>query len=249
MSKRGYGTYASPIVINGGGKRSIMGRTKLRARRRVVPGVTRVGGYYGRYAYGGPDGELKFHDVDVDDATVAIGGTIQNTGSINLIPQGITEKTRVGRKCNIRSIGWRYQLELTEQIDGATPPQCDVVRVILYLDKQANGATATVSGILESDDYQSFNNLANSQRFRILLDKTHSLSRRTLSATQNADTFDSAQVFFNYQYFKKCNIPLEFDSTAGAITEIRSNNLGVLLVGLNGVAAFVSKFRLRFSDN
>ncbi len=217
-------------------------RAPKRARAAYAP--KRAAPYYGAYA--SRSGELKFHDVDLDDAIISGAGNI--TDSINKIAQGVTENTRVGRKCTLKSVLWRYQLAVDEAIDGATPAQSDSIRVILYLDKQANGATAAVTDILESDDFQSFRNLANSGRFTILMDRVHTLNYVTLTSTQNADTFDSSQMLVDKQFYKKCNIPLEFSGTAGAITEIRSNNLGVMLMGLNNTARFGSKFRLRFSD-
>ena len=75
-------------------------------RPRVVPGYTRSSGFYGRFAK--PNGEMKFHDVDLDDAVIAAGANA--TASINLIAQGVTESTRVGRKCTITAINWRYRV-------------------------------------------------------------------------------------------------------------------------------------------
>ncbi len=221
---------------------------KRPATRRFVAGRDRVGGYYGRYGItkgSGTPGELKFHDVDLDDAAIATGGTV--TPSICLIPQGVTEITRVGRKCTIRNINWRYNVSIQEQDAGADPRNGDTVRVILYLDKQANGATAAVTDILESADFQSFNNLSNSGRFRTLYDKTHTLNYLTL-ASDNAGVVSSAEVTRDVMVFKKCGFPIEYSSTTGAITEIRSNNIGVLLISRTGASGFASKFRLRFSD-
>ncbi len=216
--------------------------------RVFAKGKDRTGGYYGRFAHNGSAGaELKFHDVDLDDALIATPSAL--TASINLIPQGVTEKTRVGRKCVIRAINWHYQLSLAEQVDKTSPSSGDTVRVILYQDKQCNGATATATGLMETDDWQSFRNLANSGRFKILMDRTHNINFMTLTSTQNADTFDQANVLRDYSFYKKCAIPIEFDATTGAITEIRSNNIGVLLMAPGGASVgFESKFRLRFSD-
>lgn len=188
-------------------------------------------------------GELKFHDVDLDDAVISAAGTI--TSSINLIAQGVTESTRVGRKCVVRQILWRYNINIIG-VAGSGVTAGDVVRVILYLDKQCNGAAATVTGILESDDYQSFNNLANTSRFRILMDRTHQCNPVGFAGDGAAN--DSPEVQFPYTFFKKVYVPLEFDSTTGAISEIRSNNLGVLMLSKGGVLKFESKIRLRFTD-
>ncbi len=195
--------------------------------------------------YAPVSGELKFHDVDLDDAVISQTGTV--TGSINLIAQGVTESQRIGRKCVIRSINWRFFMNLPEVAAAASPPQPDNVRVILFQDKQCNGAAATVTGILESADWQSFNNLANKSRFRILMDRGYDLTYQSAIGVSASSDWP-AQVTSD-TLFKTCNIPLEFDSTAGALTEIRSNNIGVLLMSQNGVSGFGSKFRLRFSDN
>lgn len=202
-------------------------------------GYLRTSGFYGATA-----AELKFHDVDLDDAVVATGGTV--TPTINIIPNGTTEIQRIGRKVHIKKIGWKYTVSLPESDAQATPAPCDAVRVILYQDKQCNGATAAVTDILESADYQSFNNLVNKGRFRVLMDRKHTLNYSGM-ASDGAGLVSQSAVESNHSFYKVCNIPVEFDSTVGSITEIRSNNLGVLLISSQGVAGFASKIRLRFS--
>lgn len=209
-----------------------------------VPGRDRTGGYYGRYTSGG-DGEQKFFDVDLDDAAVDAAGTV--TDSINKIAQGVTEVQRVGRKCTIKSINWHYRTYLPEAVSQATPQGPDIVRIMLFLDKQCNGATAAVTDILETANFQSFRNLANSGRFNILLDKSVALNYPS-SGGWLANTYFNPEVTRPGAFYKKCSIPIEFSSTTGAIGEIRSNNLGVLLISNNGVAGFESAIRLRFAD-
>ncbi len=190
-------------------------------------------------------GEVKFHDVDVDDAVISAAGIIQNTGSINLIPQGVTEITRVGRKCTITSILWHYALILPSTTDVANTS--DVVRMIMYHDKQANGATATVLQILETDNYQSFRNLTETGRFNILMDKTFAMNTRGLGEAAGPITA-SSEWTISASFFKTVNIPIEYNSTLGALTEIRSNNIGILTVSKSGVCQLDSKIRLRFAD-
>ncbi len=216
-------------------------------RMKFTLGVDRVGGYYGRYAGGANarSGERKFHDVTLDDNVVSAGGT--TTNSLNLIAQGVTESERIGRKCTLKSISWSYDFKLPEIDAQATPAAGDTVRLMVYLDKQCNGATATVTDILESADFHSFKNLANSSRFVTLLDRRVELNYEGL-ASDGAGVVSQAQNIQYGSWHKACNIPIEFDSVTGAITEIRSNNVGVLLMSINGVAVFKSKFRLRFSD-
>ncbi len=214
-------------------------------KRRYTKGRDRVGGFYGRYS--GANAELKFHDVNVDDAVVAAGGTIQNSGTVNVIVQGITESTRIGRKATVRSIHWRYKLILPEQDAVVTPATGDSLRVILYLDKQCNGATAAATDILANSAMNGFRNLQNSGRFNILLDKIHNVQYGGL-ASDGAAVVSQAATNHNYTFNKTCYIPLEFNGSTGAIGTIRSNNIGVMLVGDLGVIGFESKIRLRFSD-
>ncbi len=243
-----------PIGYGGGAfhtSKYIRGR---RGRKTVIPaynrGYTRIGGYYGAYSSGLAN-ELKFHDIDVNDASILVGGTILNTGTINIIAQGNTESTRIGRKSVIRQINWRYTLTLGLTDATATPGVGEVVRLILYLDKQCNGATAAILDILDTANFQSFNQLANKNRFRILMDRTHDLNRTGL-ASDNAAVVSTPPTVLSGSFYKKCKIPIEFDNSAptGVLTSMRSNNLCVLAIAQTGSTSTLdSKFRLRFTDS
>ncbi len=191
-------------------------------------------------------GELKFHDLDIDDGSITQAGTIAEDSCVT-IAQGTTESERLGRKITIRSINWRWDIV---KIASTSPSNGDeVVRVILYLDKQTNGATATTVGLLETDDYQSFNNLANKSRFRILMDRTYVLN--ALSGGGDGTVNDLYSMIISDSLYKKVSIPIEYDNslTTGVITTVRSNNIGVLLLSKTGaISQFASKMRLRFSD-
>ncbi len=216
---------------------------RRRGRRRT--GRTRVAGFFGRFRQATNRfavTEMKFHDLDVDDAAIAANGTIVEDNCCG-IAQGVTEVQRIGRKCTIRSINWRFRIELGTKTAAAST--ADIVRVILYLDKQCNGATAAITDLLETDDFQSFNNLANKSRFRTLMDRTYEMNS---GLSGDGTTVDSPAVRTFDSLFKKVNIPIEFDATTGAITKIRSNNIGILILSESGQCSFASKMRLRFSD-
>lgn len=147
----------------------------------------------------------------------------------------------------IKSINWHYRVTLPEQNQAPTPIQGDSLRVILFVDHQCNGATAAVLDILDVATIHEFRNLVNVGRFDILLDKTHVINYRTLASDATAK-YDQGFVLEEYKFYKKVSIPIEFNAQAGAITEISSNNVGVLLISTNGLCGFASKFRIRFSD-
>ncbi len=208
-------------------------------------GYGRTSGYYGRFGPTSNAPELKFFDVAIDDAVVAATAAIAIDSCVK-IAQGTTENTRIGRKCTVKSINWHFTVQLAGGV--ATTTSSDVVRVLLYLDKQCNGATATNANILEDiTDFQSFNNLANKNRFRTLMDRTYALNASAGGGNTGSATY--GEFVIQDAFYKKCNIPIEYDSTAGAITEIRSNNIGVLLISQGNTSAFTSQMRIRFSDN
>lgn len=220
-------------------------RSGLTSRRaRVRPGYTRTSGFYGKYNV--PGSELKFFETQVDNGVAATNGVISEA-SICLIPQGVTESQRVGRKCTITQILWRWNVILPETDAVATPANADVFRMIMYLDKQCNGAAATAALILESPTFQAYNNLENSQRFRILYDKSVTINYTGGLASDNAGVVSQPQQLRSGAFYKKCNIPIEYSSTTGAITEIRSNNVGILLISKNAIATLVSQVRVRFA--
>jgi len=198
--------------------------------------------FRGRFANGG---ELKFHDLDIDDSVIASGGNITED-SVLTIAQGTTESTRIGRKLVVRQINWKFTVSLLSTSDPSDTS--DTVRVILYLDKQTNGATAAVTDILETADYQSFKQLANKSRFTTLMDRTYSLTAQAGAFDGTNDQFGEVRI--DDSFYKTCNIPIEYDNTftTGVIGTMRSNNIGVLLLSLSGNGGFASKMRIRFSD-
>jgi len=224
-ARKDYGT------ISAGAMSAIMKRS---------PGYVRTGGYYGRFS--GTGAELKFFDTTnafAFDAT----GEVPATGQLNLIPQGVTESTRVGRKCVIKSIQMRGIVLLQP---AAAAVSASTAYLYVVLDKQCNGAAAAATDVLTGTNFsQAFHNLSNSQRFVVL-----KKMKWTLQPSAGVTTAYN-NVARSYDWYKKCNIPLEFSSTTGAITEIRSNNI-FLLAGSDGqtddLINLAGTCRVRFSD-
>ncbi|AEF58776.1 coat protein [Mosquito VEM virus SDRBAJ] len=206
----------------------------------VVPGYTRTGGTFGRFT-GGPGSENKFFDTALGfsfDST----GEVPATGQLNLIPQGVTESTRVGRSCILKSIQIKGRLRFDP---GAAADSSTIAYLYLVQDSQCNGAAAAVTDVLTSATMAgAIVNMDNSQRFRILKKWTWALNSASGVSTAY-NTVDRA-----IDYYRKCHIPLDFSSTTGAIGEIRSNNV-FLLAGsadTDDLVAFSGVARVRFSD-
>ncbi len=188
--------------------------------------------------------EKKFFETSLT-AVAAQAGTIID--SINHVAQGTAENERIGRKITITNINIRGKFFTPAGGVNSTQASHEV-RYILYLDKQCNGATATATTILETAATKSFLNLANSSRFVILQDLFFHINLQT----QHTDATHFAQAQKTHKYNKRCNIPIEFNDVAGVIAEIRSNNIGLIVLASendpNGTA-YSGTCRIRFTDS
>lgn len=223
----------------------------VKRRRVVVPrnlrGVARVGGYYGRFS--GANAELKFLDTSKAITAFAAAGVLFDD-SLNHVAQGNTESQRIGRKIVARHLSFRGIIQ-SGTATSATETD-NGYRIIVYCDKQANGAAAAATDVLETDSYFSFYNLANQGRFKILYDQTRVLPINAMAQTA-AGAFTTLSVDYKWEIRLKMNIPIEFDNTAtdGSIATIRSNNIGVLgwSVTSDAPPKLLYTARLRYSDS
>ena len=184
-------------------------------------------------------GELKFLDTLQTSNTIQATGEITST-SLNLIDAGTGESERIGRSVILKSIHGKGFIRLPETM--TTSEFADQYRIIVYQDKQANGAAATVAQILQSTDIQSFRNLENTMRFHIMYDKT-----KTINATASLST-ESGRQLHKVKINITCQIPLEFSGTGGGIADLRSNNVGVLMITEAGLAVSQMQWRVRYTD-
>lgn len=193
--------------------------------------------------------ELKFFDTHIVVVTIPTSGGIVFT-SLNRIPQGITESTRIGRKCTIMKLNLRFSLTYTPGTTSSLRGQ--VARIIVYQDRQTNGADAVVLDFLETSKTESFRNLANTRRFHTIHDESYTFNRLTLATKFDANAWVSAQVNQWIEVNKSVNIPLEFDGATGAITELCTNNIGMIGVLHDsfdeGETNFHGTIRVRYTD-
>ncbi len=193
-------------------------------------------------------GETKFKDTAVDDGGVTAAGTIQ--GEVIAIAEGTDDDQRVGRKITLTKLQWRYTLTIVQTTDGNKTS--DIVRVMVLLDKQCNGAVPTVAGakgIVLADTFDSFMQLANTNRFTILMNRWHTMS--SMAGLGDGTTNEYGQNSKYFQWNKEVNIPVEYDSsvTTGAIASVRSNNIVIVTWSLGGNCNMVSAFRVRYTDH
>lgn len=260
MRRTGYGgTKAGYSFVSGGTQMSFnypnafYRYTRPRSSSGVPSGYRgyfRRSGFYGRYTTRnqvarvrrGLNIEKKFFDT-ANTFTFDATGEVPASGQLALIPQGVTESTRVGRKCTVTSIQIRASVYY---VPAADTVGAEVAYLYLVLDRQANGAAAGIADVLTGTGMGvAMINLANSERFKIL--KRFVIPLQAGAGVQTAFGRDDKPLDF----YKKCKIPLEFSGITGAITELKSNNI-FFLAGTDGGGddnvQFTGTTRLRFTD-
>ncbi len=165
-------------------------------------------------------GENKFFDTSVDDAVIAATMAITNLG---VIPEGDGESERVGRKITVSQVLWKYQCIIPST--AAVANTSDIIKMFLVMDTQTNGAVFTSTDLLDTDVWDSFRNLSNTQRFKVLWTHDMVLKAQAGAGNGTADAFaeDTDYVIGG----KKVSIPIQYDNTFddGRIGTVRSNNL------------------------
>ncbi len=187
--------------------------------------------------------ELKFHDVALFDTVVS--STAAVTTSLNLIAQGITEDSRIGRNIVITKISTKLHFFLVNTTNAADTHEW--IKVFLVLDTQCNGANPANSDILEDvSNEQTFRNLANSGRFQVLWTRTANLvcpSGGTSSAGVNQFGSDSKTM----EVHKNVSIPIQYDLTDASIGAVTTNNLFYIFHSRHNIGGIDTLTRIRFT--
>lgn len=211
-------------------------------------GYLRTGGLYGKFdplIVGRP--EKKYKDTVIAAAVIPVAGSCiaasGGSASLNVLVQDSSATGRVGRKVTLKNVYIHGAITLPST--GVNANATDIVRIILYIDKQTNGVTPAVADLLDTavGGYNSFRNLSNVERYIILKDKFISVSAATTVAAVNTGV-----VSVEYKIYKKIECGIEFSGNTGAVTEVRSNNLCVLAISKNGLATNEFVSRVRFTD-
>lgn len=164
-----------------------------------------------------------------------VTSTAGGTYMLNNIAQGDNDNQRNGNKITLLRVKMQGEISLPTTTTVAN--MNDIVRIIVFKDKQCNGVQATVTSILDSANIFSFYNEDNipensPRRFTIYYDKFHSINASGVGF--QGTYIESGTTRKVFQLDKKLNVPVQFNSTTGAITEQNSNTLGLLVISLQG---------------
>lgn len=213
--------------------------------------MMRTGGYYAQVNKNNITYELKTNQeyfngtaghlarVHSDNPTPANLGMV----CLNTMALGTDYNLRIGRKILIKSILIRG---VTWFQPSALPYQSTSVRIMLVLDKQANGSDPTIDQILELYSVGAGTrlelvttaplNLNYRDRFVILTDKVFTMTLATLKTT--AGTSDNSQlVKKTWKIYKKnLSIDTTYSGTTGAISDLTTNALHLIFINPDPIA-------------
>lgn len=214
------------------------------AAMEVVKGYTRDVGYYGRYNNAkGVSDELKWFDFTTGGGNLTTNGVILDPTVID-IPQNATESGRIGRKITIKEIHVVGDFAVGDQASTACSTICTLM---MYQDKQCNGATAVTTDLIEDNGgvitWAKFNNLVNKNRFHTIAKIRQDINP---NITWNGVNIINPLTHHSFEWHKKVTMPVEYDGATGAITELRSNNIGMYGCDSGGIAAVGYIIRIRY---
>lgn len=165
--------------------------------------------------------EAEKKHVTTSDSGIAPGATGTFGTSLVAMSQGSTAVTRVGAQINVIAVScWGY----------ATLPAAstgDLIRCILILDHQPNGANPAVTDVLEAANFLSPYNLdkvgsssAGPARFRILADKTYDLNAPSAIVATG-----TATKYVHFRANAKVDLQVHYAGNAGTVSDLVKNNL------------------------
>jgi len=190
----------------------------------------RTGGNFAQLGVAGGE-ERKYDDVTLSTAMTTTGTFVLMNG---LVPGSLASQ-RIGSKCDFVSILCRFRINT-----GATPTNC-AYRIMVIVDKQANGVAPTVAEVLVGAALvTSPQNLDNRARFVVLLDYVDTLDIQSHSINMKT-------------VFMRKKISTTYNSgVAGTVGDIRTNSVYLLLSSTEAAGATAPVLslytRMRFTD-
>lgn len=174
--------------------------------------------------------ELKHSTTNVSAATLVAGAVT----SASILSQGTTASTRVGQQVHVS----RFYVTGVCTLPAASASDC--VRLLFYVDKQADGANPTVTDLLETASfYAPYNMDKVGSRFRILSDRMIDLEAQaaTVTTVTRSFTIKTPLDFITY-----------YQSNAGTISDVLKNGIGVIVISQAALASVAFNMQVCYTD-
>lgn len=173
------------------------------------------------------------------DTVPATGTFATATGTLTFLngtTQGAAATNRLGRQFKMVSLLVRGTIQMAPTTTGSSG-----FRLIVFYDKQVNGAAPTAAQLLATDSIDGLMNLDNSRRFKILCDE-----QRDCIGTAGPQAL-------SFNIYRKMNLQTECNTgSTGNVGDIQTGSVYALTYSNanTGVAAATSNLRarIRFVD-
>lgn len=176
--------------------------------------------------------------INVEEKYIDTIQTITLSGAwqlqlLNGVTTGTSSVTRTGQ--SIKLTGWEFKTFLTINVTNTSPQS---VRIIVFLDKQANATAPTATDVYPAFA-TSFRVVGSIERFQILYERWEVLTPSNVSGLiDSLSRKMSLHVYFN-------------TGTAGTIADIVSNSIYVMAFSDAGAnyPTLITNSRITFVDN
>lgn len=195
-------------------------------------------------------GEKKWLDTAASATSIGTTGTII-ASSLNLLSAGTGESQLVGRKMTIKTVQLKGNITVASASNATLSNLVEDIYtdVYLLLDKQANGAAATIANVFQNTDIRTFKDLENSKRFSVLK-KWQVRCHRDVNHDGTSYFVGAVQEPME-ELYHPCTIDIDYGATpSGVIGDVKSNNLFLAGFTSNGSATTIDyRVRVRYLDN
>lgn len=174
--------------------------------------------------------EHKFHDVTANNGSPDTTGLVF---PLTAMSQGTTALTRLGNSVKLES---SYMRAVITKNASATQT---IVRLIMFVDNETQGANAAVTDVLEAANVYSPINHLNGERFTVLVDRQIHLD-------------NTSKEIENVIWFRKLGWDAKYnDGNAGNVSDCREKHVFLLWISNEATnkPTIMYNHRLRFIDN
>lgn len=208
-----------------------------------------------RAAYGATYGRNKPELKNIDYTTNTLFptsalSTFNAANVINLVTQGPTPVQYIGRSLMMKKLSFRYVFNSNITNLSVATNGSFLVRLLIVYDKDTNGSVPLINEVLTTNDFGSFNNLDNSDKYCVLYDKIKQINPdgggAVGGAVHGAIGFWKANIKLNHIMKFQGASPSISSITKGAIYAFIAQNGDGNFAGLTTQGQWWS--RIRFID-
>lgn len=171
--------------------------------------------------------ESKYLDTLFTSADIS--NSWSTPACLNLVGIGDLPTERVGKKYHIHSLQLHGRVTTAGEDDLASPYIPPIVRIIIFQDRQTNGALATGLQVMDTDVVESLRNAEYETRFKCLFDQKFVLDGSIVS-TDGANTCAQRTIPQVFDFYKKLSIDVSTIDGDADIAAIVDNSIHVITI-------------------